>query len=90
MHYQIALGSQRIDLGELCNSVCKKRKVSLSELLSGSRRREMVNARRIISWLAVHELSYSGAEVARHLGVTTSCITRFLASEEKPDIDGII
>jgi hypothetical protein len=75
-----------IDLGELCNRVCKKRNVSLSELLSGSRRRELVNERRIISWLAVHELGYSGAEVARHMGVTTSCITRFLATEEKPDI----
>ena len=84
------ISGQRIDLGELCKRVCKKREVSLSELLSGSRRRELVNARRIISWLAVHELGYSGAEVARHLGVTTSCVTRFLASEEKPDIEGII
>ncbi|MBN2060422.1 MAG: hypothetical protein JW882_08395 [Deltaproteobacteria bacterium] len=74
----------------LCKRFCKKRNVSLSELLSGSRRRELVNARRIISWLAVHELGYSGAEVARHPGVTTSSITRFLALEEKPDIEGII
>jgi putative transposase len=79
-----------IDLVELCNRVCKKRNVSLTELLSGSRRREPVNARRIISWLTVHKLGYSGAEVARHLGVTTSCITRFLSSGKKPDIEGII
>ncbi len=86
----LRISGQRIDLEELCDRVCKKRNVSLSELLSGSRRREPVNARRIISWLAVHELGYSGAEVARHLGVTNSCITRFLSSEEKPDIEGII
>ena len=48
------------------------------------------NKRRIISWLAVHELGYSSAEVARHLGVTNSCVTRFLASEKKPDIEEIM
>jgi len=86
----LRVSGQRIDLEELCNRVCKKRDISKTELLSGSRRSEPVNARRIISWLAVHELGYSGAEVARYMGVTTSCITRFLSLEEKPDIDGII
>lgn len=86
----LRISGQRIDLQSLCDRVCKKRSVSLIELLSGSRRRELVNARRIISWLAVHELGYSGAEVARHLGVTNSCVTRFLASAEKPDIEGIM
>jgi len=86
----LRVSGQRIDLEELCNRVCKKRDISKAELLSGSRRCEPVKARRIISWISVHELGYSGAEVARHLGVTTSCITRFLALEEKPDIEGII
>jgi len=86
----LRISGQSIDLQALCDRVCKRRSVSLTELLSGSRRRELVNARRIISWLAVHELGYSGAEVARHLGVTNSCVTRFLASAEKPDIEGIM
>jgi len=86
----LRVSDQRIDVEELCNRVCKKKNISKAELLSGSRRREPVKARRIISWVAVHEVGYSGAEVARHLGVTTSCITRFLALEEKPDIVGII
>ena len=86
----LRISGQRIDLQALCDRVCKKRSISLTELLSGSRRREPVNARRIISWLAVHELGYSGAEVARHLGVTNSCVTRFLASAKKPDIEGIM
>jgi chromosomal replication initiation ATPase DnaA len=79
-----------MDLEELCDRVCKKKNVSSSELISGSRRRELVNARRTVSWIAVHELGYSGAEVARHIGVTNSCITRFLASGEDPDIDNEI
>jgi hypothetical protein len=65
--------------------------VSLSKFDSVSRRRALVNARRIVSWLAVHELGYSRAEVARHLGVTNSCITRFLSLGEKPETEkGVI
>ena len=78
-----------IKLEELCNRVCKKEDVSLGELISGSRRHKLIKARRIVSWIAVHELGYSGAEVARYLGVSNSCITRFIASGEKPDIEGL-
>ena len=65
--------------------------VSLAEFDLVSRRRALVNARRIVSWLAVHELGYSRAEVARHLGVINSCITRFLSLGEKPETEnGVI
>ncbi len=47
--------------------------ISLVELRSGSRRREATIARGSISWIAVRELGYSGADVARYLGVTNSC-----------------
>lgn len=86
----LRISGQRLELEELSNRVCKKKGVSLTELTSGSRRRELVNARRIISWIGVHELGYSGAEVARYLGVTNSCVTRLVSSEEKPDIEGLI
>lgn len=77
-------------MDELCKRVCKKEGVSLGELISGSRRHKLIEARRIVSWIAVHELGYSGAEVARQLGVTNSCITRFIASGKKPDVRGLI
>ena len=32
----------------------------------------------------------SGADVARYLGVTNSCVTRFVASGQKPDVDDLI
>ena len=86
----LRISGQKIDLEELCNRVCKKEEVSLNELVSGSRRHIVIKARRIVTWIAVHELGYSGAEVARHLGVTNSCITRFIACGEKPDIEGLI
>ena len=86
----LRISGQKIDLEELCNGVCKREGISLGELISGSRRQVAIKSRRIVSWIAVHELGYSGAEVARYLGVTNSCITRFIASGEKPDIDGLI
>lgn len=86
----LRVSGQRIDLEALCDRVCKKKGVSLKELISGSRRRELVNARRTVSWIAVHELGYSGAEVARHLGVTNSCITRFLSFGERPNVEGLL
>jgi len=39
---------------------------------------------------AVRELGYSGADVARYLGVTNSCVTRFVTSGKKPDVDDLI
>jgi len=86
----LRISGHRIDLEELSDRVCKKNDISLAELISGSRRRELVKARRTVSWIAVHELGYSGAEVARYLGVTNSCVTRFLLSGEKPHIEGVI
>jgi hypothetical protein len=64
--------------------------ISPGELRSGSRRREVTRARGSISWIAVRELGYSGADVARYLGVTNSCVTRFVASGQKPDVDNLI
>ena len=45
-----------------------------------------MEARGIVSWIAVRELGYSGADVARYLGVTNSCVTKSVSSEKKPDM----
>jgi hypothetical protein len=74
----------------LAKQVCKKYHISLNELRSGSRRLDEAKAHGSISWIAVRELGYSGADVARYLGVTNSCVTRFVASGQKPDIDDLI
>jgi REP element-mobilizing transposase RayT len=80
------LSGQQIDIDELASAACKKHGISLSELRSGSRRHEISEARRTVSWIAVRELGYSGADVARYLGVTTSCINRSVASRKKPKV----
>jgi hypothetical protein len=64
--------------------------ISLGELCSGNRRRVVVEARGSIFWIAVRGLGYSGADVGRFLGVTNPCVTRFVATGAKPDVDELI
>ena len=78
--HSLRLGAKQVDLTALAKRMCKEHKVSNGELRSGSRRREIVEARRMLSLLAVKKFGYSGAEVARYLGVTTSCVTRAVSS----------
>jgi chromosomal replication initiation ATPase DnaA len=79
-----------LNIAECARQVCKKYNISLGELRSGSRKRNVVEARCSISWIAVRGLGYSGADVARYLGVSNSCVTRFVASGKKPDVDDLI
>ena len=81
----LRLPLERMSLDSLAERVCEVHGVRSGELLSGSRRREIIEARRIMSRLSVKELGYSGAEVARYLGVTNSCVTRAASSGEVPD-----
>ena len=86
----LRISGQRIDINSLAEKVCEKYDISPGELCSGSRRNVVVKARRAMSWIGVRELGYSGADVARYLGVTNSCITRMASAGKKPDIDDII
>jgi putative transposase len=81
----LRLPHERMSLDSLAERVCEVHGVRRGELLSGSRRHEIVEARRVLSWLSVKELGYSGAEVARYLGVTNSCVTRAALTGEVPD-----
>ena len=75
---------QTLDLEILTEQTGSKYDLLPGELRSGGRRREVVLARREIAVGAVRELGYSGADVARYLGVTTSCINRVVGRQ----IDG--
>jgi len=67
---------QSLDLETLTEQTGSKHGLLPGELRSGGRRREVIRARAEIALSAVLELGYSGADVARYLGVTTSCINR--------------
>jgi len=81
----LRLTTRSIDLAALAEKVCEVHGINSGELRSGSRRDEIVEARRVFSLLAVKELGYSGAAVARYLGVTNSCVTRAVSAEEAPE-----
>ena len=81
----LKLTAHRMTLSSLAEKVCQIHNISLGELRSGSRRHELVEARQVLSWLAVREVGYSGAEVARYLGVTNSCVTRAASGRTGPE-----
>jgi putative transposase len=85
----LRLSGRRIDIKTLAEKVSEKYNVSIGELWSGGRRSAVVKARRAMSWICVRELGYSGADVARYLGVTNSCVTRMISAGRKQDIDDI-
>lgn len=71
------------DLSGLAQKVCDLNKVTLEELRSGSRRSAVVKARGELSQAGVQLFGFSGAEIARYLGVTNSCVTRAVSSGGK-------
>ena len=56
--------------------------VSAAELRSGSRRRKVSRARAAIAKKCTEELGITAAEIARHLGVNTSAISKALMRSE--------
>jgi REP element-mobilizing transposase RayT len=86
----LRLSGRRMDIEDLAARVSRQYKISMGELCSGSRRQSVVQARAVLSWIGVRELGYSGAEVARYLGVTNSCVTRIVASNTKPPVEELV
>ncbi|MFH1955064.1 MAG: transposase [Pseudomonadota bacterium] len=78
----LRLKNKKIGLKDLCKEVAKVHRIEITELTSGSCRRVILKAREDMAQLAVKKLGMSGAEVARHLGVTTSCINRVINKKE--------
>ncbi|SPD74481.1 conserved hypothetical protein [uncultured Desulfobacterium sp.] len=74
------------ELRSLALKVCKGEGVDESELCSGIRNRKVVRCRRIFCQIAVKKMGYSGANVARYLGITTSAVNRLAVSNELPEI----
>ena len=74
-----------IDLEGLASRVSRLEGVEWALVLSGSRMRRMAQIRRLFCQLAVKKFGYSGAQVARCLGTTTSSVTRPANSPELPD-----
>ena len=60
--------------------------VGEADLRSGIWRRGVVRARRLVCQAAKREMGYSGVELARFFGVTTSSVNRVTVSEILPKV----
>ena len=70
-------------LTKIIEEECKKGRSSANELKGGSRRRKVSTVRARIAKRGVDELGLSMAEIARHVGVTTSSIAKAVARLEE-------
>ena len=78
----LRLGREVPDLPSLAKRIVRGAGVEERELCSGIRKRGVGRARRLFCQLAIGKMGYSGAQVARFLGVTTSSVNRLAVSEE--------
>jgi REP element-mobilizing transposase RayT len=83
----LRLNRKVVNLNRLAESINEWEGIDSAKLRSGGMSRKLVRARKIFSQLAVKRMGYSGAEVARYLGVTTSAVNRIANSEELPVIE---
>lgn len=75
------------DLPTLAKRIADKEGITLSDLLSGVRKRPVSQARRLLCQIALKRLLYSGASVARFLGMSTSLVNRMANRETAIDLD---
>jgi REP-associated tyrosine transposase len=73
---QLKLNRSGMTLTNIMAEEGKRHQVTLNELSMGSRRKKVSRARAAIAFRGMVELGLSAAEIARHLGVNTSSITR--------------
>jgi len=65
-----------LTLIKITEQECKKEQVGQQKIEGGSRRSKVSQARAEIARRGMKELGLPAAEIARHLGVATSSITR--------------
>ncbi len=78
------------DLQSLLSKISKEKRIKEQEVRGRDQRRSVVMVRKVFSQMAVNRLGYSGAAVARFLGVTTSLVNRYASSEEVGNLDQYI
>ena len=73
---QLKVKRSALTLIKIIDQECRKGQISRIELERGSRRSKVSQTRAQIARRGMEELGLSAAEIARHLGVATSSITR--------------
>ena len=81
----LRLHTCKSDLPTLLKKVSKNEQIEKTDIISGMRRRDVVRVRKLFCQIAVSKMGYSGAEVARFLGVSTSAVNRLAGLKELPE-----
>jgi putative transposase len=83
----LRLNNKITDLSSLAIKICGNEGVEKEELLTGSKKLGVVKCRKLFCQIAIKEMGYSGADVARFLGVTTSAVNRLAVSKKLIEIE---
>jgi len=78
---------QGMDLKGLLGEIAKREGLEKEEIRGRSRRESVVRGRKIFCQVAIRKLGYTGASVARYLGMTTSSVNRMARLEEMTELD---
>jgi len=70
-------------IGDIIDEECGRASISREEVETGGRRGPVSRVRAMIAYRSREELGLNAAEIARHLGVSTSSITRALERLER-------
>jgi len=76
-----------MDLRTLLREVTRREGLEEEEVKGRSRREPVVRGRKVFCQVAVRKLGYTGASVARFLGMTTSSVNRMARLEEITELD---
>ena len=78
---QLPESSQQKIIVKIIQEICDKRDVNINELRSGSRRRFVSEARRIIACRLVKDHGIPLSDVARSVGVSTSAVSKMISDK---------
>jgi putative transposase len=81
--YQLPVKERGKTIDELITRICKKEKVSIEELRSGSRRKEVSGVRAMIAIGLVKKQGVALAEVARRVGVSTAAVSKIIKRDRQ-------
>ncbi len=81
--YQLPVKERGQKIDELITRICKNEKVSIEELRSGSRRKEVSGVRAMIAIGLVKKQGVALAEVARRVGVSTAAVSKIIKRDRQ-------
>jgi hypothetical protein len=81
--YQLPVKEQDQKINKFIAKLCKNKKVSIKEVRSGSRRKEVSGVRAVIAIGLVNKHGVALTEVARRVGVSTAAVSKIIKRDSQ-------